>query len=132
MKSILLPVPPREEQDQIVRFLDWKVSSINKLINIKKKEIKAIDALKRSMVSHAITRGLTTDAPMKDSGFIHKFVFGDFDATDINIASDGISNNLVLIFFKHSNFFCQLSVNRVSFSVMSRIRKPTTILFLMI
>lgn len=39
--------------------------------------------------------------------FIHKFVFGDFDATDINIASDGISNNLVLIFFKHSNFFCQ-------------------------
>ena len=68
MKDIPLLVPPREEQDQIVRFLDWKVSNINKLINIKKKEIKAIDALKRSMVSHAITRGLTTDAPMKDSG----------------------------------------------------------------
>lgn len=68
MKSILLPVPPREEQDQIVRFLDWKVSNINKLINIKKKEIKAIDAQKRSMVSHAITRGLTADAPMKYSG----------------------------------------------------------------
>lgn len=67
-QSIKVPVPPCEEQDQIVRFLDWKVSSINKLINIKKKEIKAIDALKRSMVSHAITRGLTTDAPMKDSG----------------------------------------------------------------
>ena len=62
------PVPPREEQDQIVRFLDWKVSGINKLINIKKKEIKEIDALKRSMVSHAITRGLTADAPMKYSG----------------------------------------------------------------
>lgn len=62
------PVPPREEQNQIVRFLDWKVSSINKLINIKKKEIKAIDALKRSTVSHAITRGLTADAPMKYSG----------------------------------------------------------------
>lgn len=68
LKNHLLPVPPREEQDQIVRFLDWKVSNINKLINIKKKEIKAIDALKRSMVSHAITRGLTTDAPMKYSG----------------------------------------------------------------
>ena len=68
LKRTSVPVPPREEQDQIVRFLDWKVSSINKLINIKKKEIKAIDALKRSMVSHAITRGLTTDAPMKYSG----------------------------------------------------------------
>lgn len=67
-QSTKVPVPPCEEQDQIVLFLDWKVSSINKLINIKKKEIKAIDALKRSMVSHAITRGLTTDAPMKDSG----------------------------------------------------------------
>ena len=68
MKDIPFLVPPREEQDQIVRFLDWKVSSINKLINIKKKEIKAIDALKRSTVSHAITRGLTADAPMKYSG----------------------------------------------------------------
>ncbi len=68
LKRTSVPVPPREEQDQIVRFLDWKVSSINKLINIKKKEIKAIDALKRSMVSHAITRGLTADAPMKYSG----------------------------------------------------------------
>lgn len=67
-QSTKVPVPPCEEQDQIVRFLDWKVSSINKLINIKKKEIKAIDALKRSMVSHAITRGLTADAPMKYSG----------------------------------------------------------------
>lgn len=31
------PVPPRDEQDQIVRFLDWKVSSINKMIAIKEK-----------------------------------------------------------------------------------------------
>ena len=35
--TIKLPVPPREEQDQIVRFLDWKVSNINKLIAIKEK-----------------------------------------------------------------------------------------------
>lgn len=35
--TIKLPVPPREEQDQIVRFLDWKVSSINKMIAIKEK-----------------------------------------------------------------------------------------------
>lgn len=67
-QSTKVPVPPRGEQDQIVRFLDWKVSGINKLINIKKKEIKEIDALKRSMVSHAITRGLTADAPTKYSG----------------------------------------------------------------
>jgi len=37
LKNHLMPLPPREEQDQIVRFLDWKVSQINKLINAKKK-----------------------------------------------------------------------------------------------
>ena len=68
LKRTSVPVPPREEQDQIVRFLDWKVSSINKLINIKKKEIKAINALKRSIISHVITHGLMPDVPMKYSG----------------------------------------------------------------
>lgn len=37
LKRTSVPVPPREEQDQIVRFLDWKVSNINKMIAIKEK-----------------------------------------------------------------------------------------------
>lgn len=40
--DITVPVPPRAEQDQIVRFLDWKVSEINKLIGIRRKEISLI------------------------------------------------------------------------------------------
>lgn len=40
--SQFYPVPPRDEQDQIVRFLDWKVSSINKLIGVKQKQITAL------------------------------------------------------------------------------------------
>ena len=63
-----IPVPPRDEQDQIVRFLDWKVSEINKLINIKHREIKNIDALKRNLVSHVVTRGLFPDVALRDSG----------------------------------------------------------------
>lgn len=62
-----LPFPPKSEQDKIVEFLDWKVSKINKLINTKRKEIKAIDSLKRSMVSDAVTHGLNGEAPMKFS-----------------------------------------------------------------
>jgi len=61
-------VPPAAEQDQIVRFLDWKVSKVNQLINIKRKEIKATDAMKRSVVSSAVTRGLDSSTPMKFSG----------------------------------------------------------------
>ncbi len=42
LKNHLLPVPPREEQDQIVRFLDWKVSGINRLIAVKQKQIATL------------------------------------------------------------------------------------------
>lgn len=37
-----LPIPPLAEQDQIVCFLDWKASGINKLIGIKQKQIAAL------------------------------------------------------------------------------------------
>ena len=68
MKNIYIPVPPRDEQDQIVRFLDWKVSTINKLINAKRQEIKSLVELKRSMVSSVVTCGLVKNAPMRFSG----------------------------------------------------------------
>lgn len=44
--TIDFPVPPREEQDQIVRFLDWKVSSINRLILTLKKKISLLEDLR--------------------------------------------------------------------------------------
>jgi len=65
MKNILLPVPPREEQDQIVRFLDWKVSEINRLINIKRKEIERLEELKKAVVSHAVTNPTWKIIPLK-------------------------------------------------------------------
>lgn len=68
MKEIPFLLPPRPEQDQIVRFLDWKISSINRLINIKRNEVKGIIALKQSMISSAITHGLALDAPIAFSG----------------------------------------------------------------
>lgn len=67
-QSVKLPVPPREEQEQIVRFLDWKVSSINKLISIKQQEITELMELKKATISDAVTHGLDETTPMKDSG----------------------------------------------------------------
>lgn len=49
-----MPVPPCAEQDQIVRFLDWKVSEINKLIGIRRKEIQELEELKRSRLGTLI------------------------------------------------------------------------------
>lgn len=64
--NVLLPVPPRSEQDQIVRFLDWKVSGINKLISIKRKQIKALEEQERRIVSDSVLHGLH-GSPLKDS-----------------------------------------------------------------
>jgi len=68
MKSIVLPIPPRPEQDQIVRYLDWKVSMINKYINAKKKQIELLKERKQAIINQAVTKGLDMNVPMKDSG----------------------------------------------------------------
>lgn len=63
-----LPVPPQDEQDSIVGYLDWQLSKINKLIEIKKKEIKRVTELKKTVVNEAVTHGLNPNVPMKYSG----------------------------------------------------------------
>lgn len=68
IRNLMIPVPPRAEQDQIVRYLDWQVSKINKLIAAKKKQITSLTAEKHTVVSDVITHGLNPKAEMKFSG----------------------------------------------------------------
>lgn len=68
LKQVTIPVPPKEEQDQIVRYLDWQNSRLNKLINAKKKEIALLEEQKQALISQAVTKGLDPHAPLKDSG----------------------------------------------------------------
>ena len=68
LKRVSVLVPSIDEQKAIVRFLDWKVSTFNKLINVKKKEIKEVTRLKHSLVSDAVIHGISPDVPMKYSG----------------------------------------------------------------
>ena len=53
--NINVPEPPRAEQDQIVRFLDWKVSEINKLTGIRKKQIKQLEEIKEKQIENALS-----------------------------------------------------------------------------
>lgn len=64
----IIPIPPRPEQDQIVKFLDSKISKINKFIKDKKREIELLKELKQAEINRAVTKGLNPNAPMKDSG----------------------------------------------------------------
>ena len=66
-KTLKSPVPPKEEQDQIVRYLDWKVSEMNHFIHEKKKQIKKLEELKITKIDELITKGLNPSVEMKPS-----------------------------------------------------------------
>jgi len=70
--ALKLPVPPRAEQDQIVRFLDWKVSEINKLIGIRRKEIQELNQAKESIITRAVTHGIKKRVKYKTNDKYYK------------------------------------------------------------
>lgn len=56
--NIGVVVPPIEEQNQIVSFLDWKVSSINSLINIRKAQIRSLEEIREKRIDEIVLRGI--------------------------------------------------------------------------
>jgi len=69
LRSIFLPIPPRPEQDQIVRYLDWQNAKINKFVKAKRKEIRRLQELKKAMICSATMHGITPNVQMKDCSY---------------------------------------------------------------
>ncbi len=67
LKNHQIPVPPREEQDQIVRYLDWQVSRINRLIAAKKKQIAILREQIRCIVSNTVFYGIDHSTVYKEA-----------------------------------------------------------------
>ena len=63
-----LLIPSIDEQQKIVSFLDTETARIDKLISKQEKLIKLLEEQRKSIISHAVTKGLNPNAPMKDSG----------------------------------------------------------------
>jgi type I restriction enzyme S subunit len=61
-------IPPKDEQDQIVRYLDSKLSKANKFINTKKKQIELLQELKQAIINKAVTKGLAPTAKNETLG----------------------------------------------------------------
>lgn len=59
LNNVNLPLPPKDEQDKIVAYLNWKTSMINKLITEKKREISLLKEYKESAISFYVTHGLS-------------------------------------------------------------------------
>ena len=62
------PVPPIDEQKTIARFLDFKTAQIDALIAKKQALLDKLAEKRTALISHAVTKGLDSSVPMRDSG----------------------------------------------------------------
>lgn len=63
-----IPIPPIEEQQAIVSYLDKKCAEIDELVSRRQAIIERLKWLKQSIIAKAVTKGLNPDVPMKDCG----------------------------------------------------------------
>ena len=60
--------PSNAECETIANFLDHETAKIDTLIAKQQQLIKLLKEKRQAVISHAVTKGLNPDAPMKDSG----------------------------------------------------------------
>ena len=68
IKAIHLPLPPLPEQRAIAEFLDRETARVEALIAKKERLIELLQEKRAALISHAVTRGLDPNVPMRDSG----------------------------------------------------------------
>ena len=66
--KLLLLEPTTVEQQQFADYLDTKCSEIDATAEDIQKEIALLEDYKKSVITEAVTKGLNSDAEMKDSG----------------------------------------------------------------
>ena len=68
LMDLLVPVAPDLETKKILDFLDHETAKIDALIAEQQRLIELLQEKRQAVISHAVTKGLNPDAPMKDSG----------------------------------------------------------------
>lgn len=68
LRNLHVPCPEQEEQQTIAAFLDREITKIDALITEQQRLIELLKEKRQAVISHAVTKGLNPDAPMKDSG----------------------------------------------------------------
>lgn len=68
MKSIMLPIPPVEEQQKILNTILEQNEKIDALIDNVETQIEKLKSYKKSLITEIVTKGLDPTVPMNDSG----------------------------------------------------------------
>lgn len=66
--AMRLTLPPVDEQQKIVTFLDHETAKIDALVADQQRLIELLQEKRHAVISHAVTKGLDPAVPMKDSG----------------------------------------------------------------
>ncbi len=66
--QIIVPAIPFTEQTQITAFLDSETAKIDELVAEQRRLMELLKEKRQAVISHAVTKGLNPDAPMKPSG----------------------------------------------------------------
>ena len=68
LKKTTVILPPAEKAVAMTDYLDRKCSQIDAIIDRQQEVIEKLKAYKLSIITEAVTKGLNSDVPMKDSG----------------------------------------------------------------
>ncbi len=68
MNSFKIALPGFVDQQLISAFLDYETTHIDSLIAKKKRQIELLHEKRAALISHAVTKGIDPNVPMKDSG----------------------------------------------------------------
>jgi type I restriction enzyme, S subunit len=68
MRNILLGMPPLQEQNRIAEFLNQETAKIDELVEEQQRLMELLKEKRQAMISHAVTKGLIPNVPMKASG----------------------------------------------------------------
>lgn len=68
MKRLPILIPPPREQSGIVAFLNRETEKIDVMVKEQQRLIELLKEKRQAIISHAVTKGLNPNAPMKPSG----------------------------------------------------------------
>jgi type I restriction enzyme S subunit len=119
--ELLMSVPPKQEQDKIVNFLDRKTEQIDELIRIKERRVELLQEQRTALIHQTVTKGLDPNVEMKPSGVEY---IGDIPKDwEISVVKHvGTSNPS-----KNNPKTAQLKDNPVVFLPMERVHTDGTI-----
>lgn len=68
LRAFALPLPTQQEQRAVLAFLDRETAKIDALVEEQRRLIDFLKEKRQAFISHAVTKGLNPNVPMKDSG----------------------------------------------------------------